>query len=125
MNRQQIFDYARDKYGDEPEYLWLSYPTYAVLRHRDNEKWYAIVIDVPKNKVGLDGSEIVDVLNIKLEPTLVDFLRQRDGFAPAYHMNKTHWISILLDGTVADEQILDLLEQSHRLTGKRAGRKRR
>ncbi len=124
MNRQQLFNYVKEKYGDDPEYLWLSYPTSAVLRHRDNEKWYAIVMDVPKNKVGLDGTEIIDVLNIKLEPMLVDFLRHTDGFAPAYHMNKTHWISIRLNGTVPDEQIMDLLNRSYQLTGKRVGRKR-
>ncbi len=123
LNRQQIFDYAKEKYGAEPEYQWLSYPTYAVLRHRENEKWYAIVMDVTKNKLGLDGSEPVDVLNVKLEPMLVDFLRQTDGFVSAYHMNKTHWLGILLDGTVPDEQILDLLDQSYQLTAKKVRRK--
>ncbi|MCD8082608.1 MAG: hypothetical protein LUE86_03515 [Clostridiales bacterium] len=48
MNRQQIFDYAKGKYGTTPEYLWMRYPAYAVLRHQDNEKWYGVVMNVPK-----------------------------------------------------------------------------
>ncbi len=116
MNRQQIFDYSLKKYATAPEYLWMKYPSYAVLRHQDNEKWYGIVMDVPKNKLGLHGTDIVDILDVKCEPMMIDFLRQFSGFLPGYHMNKTNWLSILLDGTVSDNQILELLDMSFQLT---------
>ena len=44
--RQNIFDYVKEKYNTTPEYLWKRYPTYAVLRHEDNNKWYAAVMNV-------------------------------------------------------------------------------
>ncbi|MCD7772427.1 MAG: MmcQ/YjbR family DNA-binding protein [Oscillospiraceae bacterium] len=119
MDRQAIFDYAKKKYGTEPEYLWLQYPSYAVLRHQDNQKWYGLVMDVPKNKLGLTGVEIVDILDVKCEPLMIDLLRQSPGFLPGYHMNKSNWISILLDGTVPDDTILDLLDKSFQNTMKK------
>lgn len=119
MDRQAIFDYVKKKYGTEPEYLWLSYPSYAVLRHQDNRKWYGIVMDVPANKLGLSGTEVLDILDVKCEPLMIDLLRQSPGFLPGYHMNKSNWVSILLDGTVADDTICDLLDVSFRNTMKK------
>ena len=119
MDRQQIFDYAKKKYGTAPEYLWARYPSYAVLRHLDNEKWYGIVMNVPKNKLGLQGTDIVDILDVKCDQVMIDVLCQSSGFLPGYHMNKTNWLSVLLDGTVPDEQILDLLDMSYQMTAKK------
>ncbi len=118
MDRQQIFDYAKEKYGTTPEYLWTRYPSYAVLRHSDNKKWYGVVMTVSKNRLGLQGTDAVDILNVKCDPVMIDMLRQSSGFLPGYHMNKANWLSILLDGTVSDEQILDLLDLSFQMTAK-------
>jgi len=119
MDRQQIFDYVKERYGTTPEYLWARYPSYAVLRHQDNEKWYGIVMDVPKNKLGLQGIDAVDILDVKCDPVMIDMLRQSPGFLPGYHMNKTYWLSILLDETVSDNQVLDLLDMSYQMTAKK------
>ncbi|MCD7723710.1 MAG: MmcQ/YjbR family DNA-binding protein [Clostridiales bacterium] len=119
MNRQQIFDYVLKQYGTMPEYLWMRYPSYAVLRHQDNEKWYGIVMDVPKNKLGLPGIDVVEILDVKCEPLMIDLLRQSPGFFPGYHMNKTNWLSILLNGTVSDNQIMELIDISFQLTASR------
>ncbi|MCD7769047.1 MAG: MmcQ/YjbR family DNA-binding protein [Oscillospiraceae bacterium] len=116
MDRRDIFDYVKQKYGTEPEYLWVKYPSYAVLRHQDNRKWYGIVMDVPKDKLGLPGAEAVDILDIRCEPLMADQLRQLPGILPGYHMNKKYWVSILLDGTVSADKILELLDMSFRNT---------
>ncbi len=123
MDRQAIFDYAKKKYGTEPEYLWMSYPSYAVLRHQDNQKWYGIAMNVPRNKLGLPGTETLDILDVKCEPLMIDLLRQSPGFLPGYHMNKSNWVSILLDGTVADDTILDLLDMSVQNTATKRGKR--
>ncbi|MCC8097642.1 MAG: MmcQ/YjbR family DNA-binding protein [Eubacterium sp.] len=122
MNRQILIDYAREKYKTEPEYLWMKYPSYAVLRHSDNGKWYGLIADVPKDKLGLEGSERVDILNVKCEPLVADMLRQYEGFLPGYHMNKKYWVSILLDGTVTEDKIFDMLNMSFELTAKKKKR---
>lgn len=64
--RKNILDYANKKFGNIPEYLWFRFPQFAVLRHTDNGKWYAIIMDVPREKLGLAGSEKVDILNVKM-----------------------------------------------------------
>lgn len=116
--RQQIFRFASEQYGTEPEYLWANTPNCAVLRHSSNNKWYAIIMDIPRNKIGLQGNDIVDIINIKCEPVLGDSLRMQEGILPAYHMNKGHWITILLDGTVDINEIFSLIEMSFDLTDK-------
>ncbi len=122
MNRQQIFDYAEEQYETTPEYLWMQYPSYAVLRHRDNKKWYGVMMNVPKNKLGLPGTDTVDILDVKCEPMTIDFFRRLPGFFPGYHMNKTSWLSILLDGTVSDNHIRELLDMSFELTANKKKR---
>lgn len=116
MYRQALFEWVRDAYGTEPDYPWNNWN--AVLRHKDNDKWYGLVLEVSKKKLGLDEDSLVDVLNVKCDPVLVGALREQPGYFPAYHMNKEKWISILLDGTVAVEDIKNLIEISYELTNK-------
>ncbi|MDG2962795.1 MmcQ/YjbR family DNA-binding protein [Exercitatus varius] len=121
---RQIFDYVLTQYGSQPEYLWKTYPDYAVLRHQDNRKWYAIVMNVPKAKLGLAGTEAIDVMNVKCSPEILSTFLAQDGFLPAYHMNKSHWLTVRLDGSVDNDTIFFLLNASFDLTATRQTKKR-
>ncbi len=115
--RGDVFRFVRKKYKSEIEYRWLSAPNCAVFRHQDNQKWYGLVMDIPRSKLGLSGEEIVDVLNVKLDsPLLVDLLSREDGYFPGYHMNHRNWVSILLDGTVPLEEICSWIDRSFQAT---------
>lgn len=115
--REDVFRYVRKKYKSEIEYLWLSAPNYAVFRHQDNQKWYGLVMDIPRSKLGFSGEEIVDVLNVKLDsPLMVDLLSREDGYFPGYHISRGSWVSILLDGTVALEEICAWIDKSYQVT---------
>ena len=118
-SRSDILQYAKKKYGTEPEYLWVKYPTYAILRHGDNRKWYALLGDVKASTIGLSGNEMVDILNVKCEPDVIEFLLQQDGIISAYHMNKKNWISVILSSNIESEKIFGLLDNSYKLTQKR------
>lgn len=123
--RDKILREAAGRYGTQPEYPWKKSPDHAVLRHGDNKKWYALFMKVEKAKLGLGGDECVDVVNLKCDPVLAGSLRASGTVLPAYHMNKEKWISVLLDGSVEEEQILSLLDLSYELTadpGKARGR---
>lgn len=122
INRECLLQFAKEDYGTEPEYLWPKFPNYAVLRHRENKKWYAVLLDVPAKKLGLAGDDKIDILDIKCDPLLIGALQRNKGFLPAYHMNKENWITILLDGSVSKEEILSLLNSSYLMTGKEKGR---
>lgn len=115
--RDSVFTYIKKKYKTEPEYPWRKYDTNAVFRHGDNKKWFALVMGVRKNKLGLDSDEYIDVVNLKMEDMFFrDMLIWQDGILPAYHMNKQHWITVLLDGTVGADQVYDLIDRSFMAT---------
>ena len=117
MDRQTVFDYIRRKYKAAPEYPWRRYPGYAVFRHADNNKWFALLAGVSGDKVGAPDAEYVDVINLKVDDILFrDLIIQEEGIMPAYHMNKAHWISVLLDGTVPEERVFDLIDMSYLAT---------
>lgn len=111
--RERITQYIRDAYGTEAEYLWADSPGNAVFRHPASKKWYAALMRVLPGKLGLTGEEALDVMDIKCSSILIGSLRATKGFLPAYHMNKNHWISILLNDSVPDDQIIPLLELSY------------
>ncbi len=113
MNRQTVFDYIKEKYSTLPEYPWRKYDGNAVFRHSDNKKWFALVMGVEKRKLGLSGSGNIDVINLKLDDMFFrDIIMRDEGIMPAYHMNKLHWITVLLDGTVPEKRIFDLIDMS-------------
>lgn len=114
MNRQEVFDYVKQKYNALPDYPWADQN--AALRHRENKKWYALIMEVDREKLGLLDEGTVQVLNVKCDPMLIGSLRMREGFHPAYHMNKDKWISVRLDGSVPEDEIRSLIDGSYGLT---------
>ena len=114
VDREEIFEYVKKQYGTIPEYLWSSSPDSAVLRHH-NGKWYAVIMNVERSKLGLDGDDTVEIIDVKCDPDMTGMIIQTYGFLPGYHMNKQHWITILLDGIVGESKILDFLDMSYDL----------
>lgn len=112
MNRVELQKYIAEVYNTEPDFPWESNPTFAVYRHRSNKKWFALVMDIPKSKLGLRENGDIDIVNLKCDPVLIGSLRLEKGFFPAYHMSKDKWISVALDGSVDDEQLMLLLDMS-------------
>lgn len=112
--REDILNYVASQYGTKPEYPWFDLPEHAVLRH-SNGKWYGIIMSIPSDKLGLDSTEKIDILVCKCDPMMRDFLLTETGFYPAYHMNKTHWITALLDGSVDKSLVCHILDLSFQL----------
>lgn len=106
-----------EKYRIKPEYPWEKYPFYAMLRH-PGSKWFGIVMNVSADKLGLGKKEEIDILVVKYLPDLIGGLRAEPGSFPAYHMNKEHWITILLDETADKKKAEQLIDLSFELTEK-------
>ena len=119
MDREKLTVYIKEKYQAQEEHPWIKYPDYAVFRHSDNKKWFALVMKIPDRYLGLTGGQDVDVLNVKVDPVLIGSLLGEKGFYPAYHMNKANWITILPDECGDEERIKNLLAMSFALTGKK------
>lgn len=116
MNRSQLESYIIENYNVEPDFPWVKYPNYEVFRHSGSRKWFALIMEIRRAKLGLPGEGMLDILNLKCDPLLIGSLRTAPGFFPAYHMNKESWITLALDGSVPEDQIKALLDMSYELT---------
>ena len=96
MTKQEFLKYCLNTYGTSPDYPFDDPLETAVLRHVDNRKWYAIVMKVSRRKFGFDSDEVIGIVNLKLPTEMFGSFGAADGVYPAYHMNKLHWISVLL-----------------------------
>ena len=96
VRKQQFLSYCLNTYGTSPDYPFYDWMESAVLRHADNRKWYAIVLRVSRCKFGFDSDEVIDVVNLKLPTEMFGSFGAADGVYPAYHMNKLHWVSVIL-----------------------------
>lgn len=116
MNRSELSQYILETYPAEADHPWLKYPENEVLRHSSNKKWFALITEVEKRRLGLNEAGTLTVVNLKCDPLLLGSLRQEPGFFPAYHMSKTSWITAALDGSVPDEKLKMLVELSYQAT---------
>ena len=116
----KFVEYMGTEYGARPEFLWSErYPSYAVFRHGDNKKWFALVATIAAASLGLKDDRQIDVINLKFDKNQTyDFAETSDHIFPAYHMNKNNWITVWLDGTLADEVVFELIRKSYLLSGK-------
>ena len=115
MKKQAFLEYCLNAYGTLPDYPFDDWMESAVLRHADNKKWYAIVLRVSRRKFGFDSDEVIDVVNLKLPTEMFGSFGAAVGVYPAYHMNKLHWISVLLPD-VPDDVVQFLVNVSFEAT---------
>ena len=114
---KRIMTHVQENYEDQLEYLWEKSPDTAVLRHDDNQKWYAVLMKISWEKLDKSREGQVEVVNLKHDQ-VADLLVEK-GIYPAFHMNKRYWISLPLNDTLSDEQVLELFERSWFLTSKK------
>ena len=113
-----LIEYVRAKYVDELEFLWQKFPDNAVWRRKDNNKWYGAILTVSKAKLGLRSPEIAEIIDLRYPPEQMQELLGEDGYYPGWHMNKKHWFTVILDGSVSDERLFELVDISYGLAVK-------
>ena len=114
---KRIMAVVQEKYGNQLEYLWEKSPDTAVLRHEDNQKWYAVLMRISWDKLEKGREGLVEAVNLKQDQ--VSDLLVKKGIYPAFHMNKRYWISVPLDDSLSDEEVFELIEKSWNLTLKK------
>lgn len=110
-----VIVYIRNTYDDEFEYLWKKFPDNAVVRRKDNRKWYAALLTVSRRKLGFDSDENVEILDLRMKPEEIEKLTDGVKILPGYHMNKKHWITICLDESVSLDEIYRKIDESYLL----------
>lgn len=111
-----IAEQIKKKYGTNPEFEWEKFPGFATFKTPISKKWYGIIMNLDKSKIKKGTKGEVEIINIKLEPKEIEELLKKDGFYPAYHMNKKNWITIILDNTLSDKDIMTLIDKSYNLS---------
>ena len=122
MTKQSFLEYCLDTYGTSADYPFEEDFETAVLRHESNRKWYALVMTISRRKLGIDSDEIIDVVNLKLPTEMFGSFGVSDGVYPAYHMNKLHWISVILPDA-PDDIVQFLVNASFEATRQKIKRK--
>ncbi len=98
---------------DDPKFAWTKFPGYGIFRSASSKKWYALIMNVDRSKIEDKVGE-VEIINVKLDPENIPILLNKKGFYPSYHMKKKNWISITLDDSLSDEEIIKYIKESHR-----------
>ena len=120
FTRQRILDLALALPGASSDMPFEGDFDSTVLRHRDSGKWFGLLMKAPRDRIGLDGEGMADILNLKCDPLLSYGLRQiHPDLVPAWHMNKQHWITVRLEGDLPEEVLASLIQMSYDLTGPR------
>lgn len=115
---RRLLQYLKEKFQVDVEYPWPEYPSYAVFRHQDNQKWFGIIMSIKKEKLGFKSLAQIEIIDLKANPEDIETLLKDKRFYPAYHMNKKNWITTTLDGSLSDEELFKLVDKSYLLTNK-------
>ena len=116
MRQEMLTEWIAQTYNTDPEFPWESSPESMVFRHRENGKWFALAMAVPREKLGLPGGGRAWVLNVKVDPQWRDFWRDAyEAVIPGWHQNKEHWNTVILDGSVPEEEIKRMIAESYDL----------
>ena len=111
----RITKLINEKYNVSPEFLWNKFPGYGVFRNTRSNKWFGIIVNIDRSKIISDKSGEIEVLNVKLDDVVQNYLGV-EGIYPSYHLNKKSWISIILDDTLSNKEIMDLIDISYNIS---------
>ena len=110
----RMANFIIEKYKVYPEFLWDKYPGYGIFRNSRSNKWFGIILNVDKSKIIHNLTGEIEIINLKLDDKVLDYINH-DGVYPAYHMNKKAWVSVILDDTLTDEEIMEMVDISYEL----------
>lgn len=113
-----LIRYVRERYCREPEFLWENFPDAAVWRREDNGKWFGVLLAAPRKALGIGTEGKADVIDLRADPAVIDALADGKRYFRGYHMNKKHWLTALLDGSVGIEELCARLDESFLLARK-------
>lgn len=113
-----LIGYVREKYGDELEFLWEKTPDCAIWRRKDNKKWYAVILTVQYKKLDIEREGTVEIIDMRMNPTELEKAVDDKIYFRGYHMNKKHWVTMLLDGSAPYDELVRHLDESYVLAKK-------
>ena len=122
--RTNAIEALERRFGSLHEAPWEDDPDSITFKTRLSKKWFAIMMRIPADRLGLKGRNLIDVANIKLPPDKINALIDNVHYFRAYHMNKTHWLSVKLDKDLDKEEFISLVDVSYSLAERKCGKNR-
>ncbi len=113
-----VIDYIYKTYGDSLEFLWKDTPDCAIARRKDNKKWYFLITMVKASKLGLNDDRIIEIIDLRIDPEKLQNILDGKKYFSGYHMNKKHWLTLLLDGTTDEIELFSRIDDSYKLAKK-------
>ena len=113
---KEIIKYVKQKYGDELEFLWEKFDDTAILRNKQNNKWYAAFMIISENKLGIKSDKKIEVIDLRYQKENTEEIIDYKKIYPGYHMNKKSWITIKLDNSMDIENICEFIDNSYKLS---------
>lgn len=114
----EVILYIKEKYGSELEFLWPKFPNNAIWRRNDNNKWYGALLTVSANKLNLESDEVIEILDLRAESQRISEIVDNEKIFQGYHMNKNHWITIILNNSLPNDALFALIDKSFDLAKK-------
>ncbi len=114
-----VISHVFECYGDRLEFLWETSPDCAIFRRKDTGKWYGVIMKVPLTKFGIDDDTPSEIMNLHVSTDEIDRIVDGKHIFYGFHMNKRHWISVLLDGVTDFDHLKRLISDSYLLAKKK------
>lgn len=113
---EDVLRYVKERYNSTTVKPFKTNPDIKALVTAKN-KWYALFLDVEYNKLQKDSlvDSKVKIVNLKHLSSEISTVIDNRNIFPSYHMNKNHWISIVLDNNIDIEYVKELIELSYNL----------
>lgn len=84
-----------------------------MFRRKDTRTWYGAILTVSRTKLGFDSDELVEIINLRMQPEQLAKTIDNKRYLPGYHMNKDNWFTMVLDGSVDTEEIFSHIGDSY------------
>lgn len=114
--KARYVDFLEKEFGAKPEYPWEGDSESGVFRC-GNKKWFALVMNIPLDRLKIKSDEKVWVVNLKVASEKIPSLVDGKSIFPAWHMNKKYWITVLLSSVTNWNLLCDLTKESYSLVG--------
>ena len=110
---KEIISHIAQKYNSHLEFLWEKLPNAAIARCARTKKWFMVIMTMSKRKLKLDSDDVIDVIDLRVDPKIQAELVNNKNIFEGYHMNKKHWLTICLDEGVSMDFIKSQIEYSY------------
>ena len=113
--KRELIAHCENTYHTLVEQPWEKFPEYYTFKTAKRQKWYAVILRIPCQKIGFTGTGQIDIVNVKLPPEQIPTLIDGRHYFASYHMDKRYWLTIVLNQDTDWPQVKRLLDQSYQL----------